>query len=284
MKRLLPGDAMKALIAATAALALVTPAWSADPPAPPVTPAEKAATDRALARGKLIYELDQAAWHATDEVQEQFRRGPSPPAVNGWIVVPHGDQQSVIFYAMRGDQPSAVAEVEMKVDKILLFTAATAEKPIPLTPLAVRMIQARQAAMAAKVDHCVRNPFNTVVVPPADATGPVEVYLLTPQVENGKYPFGGHYLISVDGQGKITSTRPFTKSCLTLSSAGATPGEKVAGLGVTDLLDATPTEIHVFMARSIGMPVYVAIVSPDQLWRVQPDVIVKLASRAQPAN
>ncbi len=140
-----------------------------------------------------------------------------------------------------------------------------------LTPTGQRMALARKVATTARVAPCARAAFNTVIIPPASETASVEVYLLTPQVKAGEYPFGGHYRVTVDADGQIAATRPFMKSCMTQDL----PPNAVAAM-VSHLLDPAPTEIHAWLARWTGKSVYVMVAEPEQLWEVTADAIRKV--------
>jgi hypothetical protein len=74
----------------------------------------------------------------------------------------------------------------------------------------------------------------------------------------------------------LLSQRAFTNSCLNMSNRpppGAPAGESFAGIGITHRLDPIPTEIHVFMAIWMEVPVFVATDGPERLWQVTPDKI-----------
>ena len=111
--------------------------------------------------------------------------------------------------------------------------------------------------------RCDDAPFNVAAIPPASPEAPIDVYLLTPQVAKGAFPYGGHYRLSVGADGKVAGERAFTKSCITM----ATDDRQAAAMVVSHLLDPVPTEIHVFTALTAGLPVYVAV-EGDRLYEV----------------
>lgn len=223
-------------------------------------------TDRVaavLARGNLLYDYDQAAWHTTDVMLRQVPR-PRLAEIKAWLVEPDGEGLSVLYYGYDGDRPYGVFRAGYRDGKVVdpvVIAADAADRA--LTATQARMAQARKAAADSAPPACVRKPFNTVIVPPASDSAPVEVYLLTPQVKAGEYPFGLHYQVTVGADGKVASTRPFMKSCM----IQALPDNVVASM-VSHLLDPMPTEIHVWLARWTGKPVYVMITEPQQLWEV----------------
>lgn len=216
-----------------------------------------------LARGNLLYDYDQAAWHSTDVMVAKVPRS-RLGEIKGWLVEPAGEGLSVLYYGYDGGTPYGVFRAGWRGGKVVDPAIIAADAPDrALTAIEARMAQARKAAAASNPPACVRQAFNTVIVPPASDTAPVEVYLLTPQVEDGKYPFGLHYLVTVGADGQVVSTRPFMKSCM----IQPLPANVVASM-VSHLLDPTPTEIHVWLARWTGKPVYVMVTEPRQLWEV----------------
>lgn len=234
-------------------------------------PDEAALVAQAQARGKLIHDLDQAAWHSTDVLLKALPRA-RMAEIKGWVVEPGEDGSAVLYYGYDGETPYGVFSAVFRNGKVVSSREIKpADADRALTPVQQRMALARKVASTAKVQPCARAAFNTVIVPPASETGPVEVYLLTPQVKAGEYPFGGHYLITVGSDGAIASTRPFMKSCMTQ----ALPPNAVAAM-VSHLLDPTPTEIHAWLARWMGKSVYVMVVEPQQLWEVTAGGITKV--------
>lgn len=234
-------------------------------------PDDAALIAQAQARGQLIHDLDQAAWHSTDVLLKALPRA-RHGEIKGWVVEPGEGGSTVVYYGYKGDEPYGVFTAVFRGGKVVSSREIAADDADrALTPAQQRMAMARRVATTAGVTPCARAAFNTVIVPPASATAPVEVYLLTPQVKANAYPFGGHYLVVVGADGKIASTRPFMKSCMTQEL----PPNAVAAM-VSHLLDPTPTEIHAWLARSMGKSVYVMVTEPQQLWEVTADGIRKV--------
>lgn len=250
-------------VAVVRALALAL-CMSLAAPAPAVAqePNERSAIEWALQRGRLLYDLDRAAWVATDDL---VARVPDPAAqgVRGFIVERDGSSFAVTFYGGAEGAPVALYRGSVRRGRVTdrqLF--AESARP-PLTPPQRRLVAARNAAAAIGRRPCAGQSFNTAVIPPDGLDGPVDVYLLTPQVRRGEFPFGGHFRATVATDGTITASRAFTNSCLAMS---APPG--AAAMFVTHLLDPVPTEIHVFTALSAGLPVAVGTDRGSRTWLV----------------
>ena len=229
----------------------------------PLFPAARAApTDpdaRAIARGQLIYDYDQAGWHATDEM---FKRLPDPAAagVRGWIVEPVPDGLKVTFFGLDGTVPYAIFESLWQGGRIA-SNRTIAEGHPPLSALAQTMVRPRQIAIARPFERCNSGAPNPVVLPPEHPGDPVPVYILTPMIHTGTYPAGRHREIDVDARGKIVFEREFTKTCIALSSGPLPPGSTAVSAFVTHLLDPRPTALHVYLSLWMHQPLYVAAAS-----------------------
>ena len=258
-----------------AAFAAATGALASPPPQ-----AEQAAVRQVMQRGALLYHLDRAAWVSTDEM---LKAVPDPRSLGlaGWIVDREGDHLEAVYYRLDAGRPAVVFTADVK-DDVVTSTHLFVDGPAPaLTPLQERMVRARTAISGQDVNRCTQGAMNTVVIPPERADGPVDVYLLTSQATSSEIPMGGHYRFTVAPDGSVTARRSFTKSCLNLALTKDASGAPPAALIVTHLLDATPTEIHVFMSLQIAPPIYVvtpialpAEVSEDsRVWSVHGGVV-----------
>jgi hypothetical protein len=246
----------------------------AKPPRVQMTPAEASAAAGAAARGKLIYAYDQAAWHGSDDLQVKM---PDYPArVGGWIVDGPGDSPQLVFFDKDEADPHAVYVADFQGTTLKASRVLGPADDRTLSPPRKAMIAARRAAIealvAAKVQACKAQPFNTVVLPPAAEGAPTLVYFMTPQSDRKAIPMGGHYRVEVAPDGRAGPPRPFTNSCLEMPFEGS-KGERPEALFVTHLLDPTPTEIHVFSSLAIGIPIMVGTTSNDRLWAVAGDQI-----------
>jgi hypothetical protein len=237
--------------------------------------AAPAADDAALARtgelGRDIYRYDHAAWVSTDAMVEAFGNDLESLGLTGYVVEPVGEGLlRATYYGGEGDALRAIFVAEVRDRQVVSSRAVKPGEDGTLSPVARHMAAAQQAAATEAQKHryapCANHPFNLVMLPPATADGPVLVYFLTPQLEVNAYPFGGHYLVEVGADGKVVSSRAFTKSCLTLPSA-APDGGQLAGLMVSHVMDPTPTEIHVFLSLSAQLPVHVAT-GDGAVWKV----------------
>ncbi|MEA3054028.1 MAG: hypothetical protein QOG72_2931 [Sphingomonadales bacterium] len=249
---------------------VLAPALVAAAPAQ-MTPAEQVQVQAAIDRGRLLFELDQAAWMTTDDMLARLGGRRDVP-IKGWVIerTANGDGYVVTYFGDGGDDddtgPAAFYSGVVRGGKVVsgeLF--AEGARP-PLTAAQLRLKQATDAARAfSEYQPCTPNRFNVAVVPPA-AGEPIDAYLLSSQTERNVYPLGGHFRLRIDG-GKIVSHRPFMKSCMNLNTAAAAGKGSPEALVVAHLLDPTPTEIHVFVSMWMKKPIFV--VTGKRLWAVE---------------
>ena len=235
-----------------AATALAAPAL-ADP-----TPSELTAASAAEARGAEIYAYDQAAWHSTDQMQDDMQRAGltydsmRELGLAGFIVEPvSGGLLLATYYGKKDGKTFAVARYWVAGSKVKRGGLVKSGEDATLSPLALKLIERReQAAAVARADDvsiCTDGAPNTVVLPPRP-DGSIPVYFMSASVENGTFPAGGHYLYVFDAAGKLASRRPFTKGCVLVDWRNLPKG--AAGASVSHLLDPQPTEVHVFVVST----------------------------------
>ena len=230
---------------------------------------EQAAIDLALARGRILFAVDRAAWVATDDLRAKMPNFESI-GLRGYVVERAGDALDVLFYGGPADAPFAFYRARVERHRIVSSEVFPADARPALTPFQRRLVAARDAAASStRRRPCAGTIFNTAVIPPPTADAPVLVYLLTPQTRTGEYPFGGHYRLTVAADGRVSNERAFTNSCLTMDPRRGVPaGGAPTAMVVTHLLDPVPTEIHVFNAITARMPVIVGIARPERLYEV----------------
>lgn len=243
----------------------VGPGWTATEP----SAVERVAIAETEARGQKIYAYDQAAWHSTDEMQRVVPPANYPRSDGGWVVEPHGDLLRVTYYSADSGTPQAFFWADMRGAEVVDRHVFKGSEERALSARALRMIQARKAAIQAlpkDAIRCTEGRPNNVVLAPISEQSPVIVYFLTAQIVTGEFPFGGHYRVEVGPDGAVLSTRGFTNGCLNVSTA-ARPGNQSVASIVTHFLDPIPTEIHVWMSLWMDTPV-VVITNPPRGWTV----------------
>lgn len=251
---------------AMAAAPLAAQETAAPAPAPEMTAAEVAGVQQAVDLGWLVYSYDQAAWHGTDAMLEDLPNA-RKLGVAGWIVNDIEDGWETVFYRPVKDGGFEAVWAGVYDGRKVIRRTSYAAGERTLTAGEAALVQATELARAQKAERCAASPFNTVVFPTGKPDGGFYAYLLTPQEKTGEIPFGGHHRFEIVG-GKVKERRGFTKSCLTIPLAGD-KGKRPEALTVTHLLDATPTEIHVFSVYAAGLPVYVLTSENDRVWSAE---------------
>ena len=247
------------------------------------TPEEQQRLDWTVQRGRLLYEIDRAAWVTTDDLRT---RAPdlSSSGIRGWTVERDGAGYSVIFDAGEGDARVAAYRARVENNRVVTAELIPAAARPPLTALQRRLADARAIAVRAPIRACARSGLNIAAIPPETPDGPLDVYVLTPQVQAGAYPMGGHSRVTISVAGEILSYRAFTNSCLNLTNETAGSQGRPEALFVTHLLDPIPTEIHVFMSIWIGLPIFVGTGEPQRVWSVEGDRIRLVDNPGPPRN
>jgi hypothetical protein len=244
-------------------------------PAPPLTRAERAEVDRIAERGRLLIAIARAGILATQDMLTRVS-DPDAAGIDGWIAEPEGNAVTVTFYAEGEAGPAAVYRATVLGPRVVSReTHITGERP-PLTPLQARMAAARAATEALDNEACTPQPFNVLVVPPAAADGPIDVYQTSAPAQRGVFPLGGHFRSTVAADGSIADSRRFANSCVDIEASVPAAGEQPRPIGVTHLLDPMPTEMHVFLSQLMGRPILVATGEPSRIWLVTGERIVEV--------
>jgi hypothetical protein len=206
-------------------------------------------------RGRVLYEYDQAAWHATDAVQDV-----------------HPAQQDVGRYIARKTDEGwnvAFGHLDEKRDAFLIsYLALQGSKPqefsvqhyaMPKSDTGFYLASARAIDLALSDFKGEQRPYNVAVLP---ATGDqLYVYVLPAQTKNRIYPLGGdvRYLISADGN-SILETRHMHHSVLDFDMNSPDVAKMTAGFHVHVLSDV-PEDSDVFfvLTRRPAVPEYIMI-------------------------
>jgi hypothetical protein len=218
---------------------------------------EQRAVSFAVTRGKELFDLDRAAWLATDALMVGRTE---PPAIGGWIVEPpaaaDGPSRVVFLDPSGAEGVYAVYVGKSGVESKVQALSTAEERTLP--PRSARMARVLKLLPTTADRPCGSNPFNSVIVPPETDDGPVDAYLLSPQPQADAYFLGGHFRYRIkDVEAPLPKGEPSARSCLRVSkSEGLPKGAERKALTVSSF-DAVPTEHHVFMSFSARLPVVV---------------------------
>lgn len=238
--------------------------------------AELAAAREAESRGAEIYAYDQAAWHSTDRFQDDLKKRKwsletaQKEGFSGYVVEPAGEGLLLAtYYGVKDGKTIAMARYWVRGSKVQRGGILREGDDPALSPLALKLIEARSSAFKTAIEQkvflCTKGNPNTVVLPPRP-DGSIPAYVMSSGVQAGVFPAGGHYRYVFDADGKLLSSRAFSKSCVNVD-ARAVP-KKASGFGVSHLLDPQPTEVHVFVSYNVPITLFVITESNRSLWEV----------------
>ncbi len=254
------------------------------PPAPPpsqppqpLTRAQRAQLVEAAQRGRLLGAIARAGQIATRDMLSRVS-DPEGAGISGWLAEPQGNSVAVTFYADGADgaPPAAVYRAGTLGGRVVSREVFLAGNRPPLGPLQARMAAARAAAAGQEHRPCGGDEFNYLVVPPATADGPIDVYQMSPPTARNRVPVGGHYKTTVAADGSIAGSRGYTNACVDLDLPEVAAGAPPRPLAVTHLMDPLPTEVHVFLSILAGRPLVVVADDPQRLFAVTDEGIAEI--------
>ncbi|MEZ6022848.1 MAG: hypothetical protein R3C16_05420 [Hyphomonadaceae bacterium] len=221
---------------------------------------EAGAIARAERVGRDLYEHDRAAWLATDAAMAELSPADRAP-VRGWVTERDGEAVVVTFVAADGEGD---AERLRAAYRAVFRGGALTERGAvhaALTERQTQLYNARQAVVTAPPAICA-SPYNAAVLPRADEDV-VDIYLMPATTRSDVLRVGGFVRVGFNlASGAVTEVESFSRSCLEFP---LTP--QAAGLFFTHLTSATPTETHVFLNLSTGVPLFVSI--DRQIWQIE---------------
>jgi len=206
------------------------------------------------ARGRALYEYDQASWHASDALQAT-----NPPKGSiGRYIAHKSDAGWTVAFGHLSDQR----------DKFLMGYEAT--QGATLQQFTVKKFDPPQEdasfylVAGRAIDTCLhdfqgeKRPYNVAVLPAS--SDQVYVYVLPAQTKTGIYPLGGdvRYLIASDG-GTIVEKRLLHKAILEIPPSSIPKGSTPAGGVHTHVLSDVPEDTDVFhvLTREPSQPEFI---------------------------
>ncbi|ANU08481.1 hypothetical protein [Paraurantiacibacter namhicola] len=224
-------------------------------------------------RGRQMYLYDQAAWHATDALLDEVDAS-AIANPRGYVVLERDGDNMLDAVFLQDVDGQMMEFARYTVDgSTVTGGGARLGDPQRLSPLAVRMAQARVPALAAMVEEefglCSDSSPNTLTLPP-DEEGNIPFYLLTSTLEEASYPIGGHYLATIDAGGQVVSTTRYMNTCFDLPfGAPDAPEASSARPGISYVRGPVPSEIHVFTSFYFPDGYYVITTANNSLWLVE---------------
>jgi hypothetical protein len=257
----------KRKIAAYTALVFLT-GWSTLVPqnaSPPATEELSAITKR----GKMLYEYDQAAWHATDAVQTA-----NPQTVEGQLYIARKEngKWTVVFGKLSDDKSrfgiTYEADQQENPREFAVRKESAARQDEGFFLYAARAIE-----LAMKDIGGAGRPYNVAAIPgPADQ---IYVYLYPAQTKARVYPLGGdvRYLVSAEGM-KIVEKRQMHRGII--ENAPSAKGKKVVAGYHAHVLSDLPEDTDVFHVLTQDPPVPEIVGTAHFVYEVRTDGTIQI--------
>ncbi len=219
------------------------------------------------ARGRMLSEYDQAAWHATDAVQMLH----PPQEFLGMYIARKSDSGAwtVVFGHLNDKRDQFLVGCEATQGPTLQqFIPKKLDAPRPETSF--YLFAARALDTAVHDFHGEKPPYNLAVLP--TVSGEFYVYILPAQTQQGVYPLGGdvRYLISPDGN-TIVERHPMHKAII--ENRGDVPkGATLAAGTHSHLLSDVPEDSDIFyvLTRKPSVPEMI-ITTNKKLYEIDTD-------------
>lgn len=222
-------------------------------------------------RGRLLYEYDQAAWHASDAVQMA-----NPKNVEGQLYIARKEngKWTVVFGKLNKDKSRFDISYEAD-EQGTLRQFAVRQEPAVRQGEGFFLYAARAIEITMKDFGTVSRPYDVAVLP--GQADQLYVYLYPAQTKARVYPLGGdvRYLVSADGT-KILEKRQMHKSIIE-----TTPklGKKTAAGFHMHVLSDLPEDTDVFHVLTQDPPLPEFVATPHFTFQVKADGTIQLEEK-----
>ena len=222
-------------------------------------------------RGRLLYEYDQAAWHASDAVQIA---NPKNIERQRYIAKKENGKWTVVFGRLNEEHSRFGITYEAD-EQATLRQFAVKKETGERQDEGFFLYAARAIELAMKDIGAANRPYNVAVLPaPAEQ---LYVYLYPAQTKARVYPLGGdvRYLVSADGS-KILEKRQMHKTIIeTAPQAGK---KSVAGFH-THILSDQPEDTDVFHVLTQDPPLPEFVGTPHFTYQVNTDGTIQIEEK-----
>jgi hypothetical protein len=224
--------------------------------------------DGISARGRLLAEYDQAAWHGTDAV---LSLRPDRNLIGGYLARRRADGLWEVVFGKMDAAGDAFVIAYRAVQRAAGDTSYIATALDPRERDAEWYARAGRALDVARAAFGSANrPYNAMAIPASD-DGEWFVYLVPAPTRPGVFPLGGdtRYRVSQDGRTVLMQRR--LHNTILEYGAGPRPEGKIEAGTHTAVLDDRPEDTDVFhvLSRDPRVPEY--IVSRTYFFRVDLD-------------
>jgi hypothetical protein len=236
-----------------------------------VTPPAKEELAAIAERGRLLYEYDQASWHASDAVQMA-----NPKSVEGqrYIAKKEAGKWTVVFGKLNEDRSRFRVSYEAE-EQATLRQFAMRPEPAEREDEGFFLYAARAIELAMKDFGAASRPYNVAALPAPSEQ--LYVYLYPAQTKARVYPLGGdvRYLVSADGT-KTLEKRQMHKTIL---ETGPVTGKKVVSGVHTHILSDLPEDTDVFHVLTRDPPVAELVGTAHFTYQVKTDGTIQIEEK-----
>jgi hypothetical protein len=242
--------------------------------------------ERAESIGRVLFNSDQAAWHASDGLAAA--KGPLEKlGLGGFLAKPGpaydpkspgygrpGGSWTVLF--LSAGEPTLVLHLVIVNNSGNVPHVLDTPTPLPLSKEDAALWAARQLAIEKGGPY--EQPINPVVLRGSDfgETG-ILVYLLGGSQKPDVAVLGRHVRVRVSDDGtKVIEVLPLVKGIIE-SPTKSVEGKPVAALMASQVVTDFPTEVQVFAQLNAGLPLFVA--TRRGLWKVEQGKVAYLGEK-----
>ena len=223
------------------------------------------------ARGRMLEEYDQAAWHATDAT---LALKPDEGSVGRYIAQKTSAGWEVVFGRLNEGTTKFLVVYEATQGQDLKHFNLKKYDP-PKENTGFYFAAAKAIGLALQEFHAENRPYNAYVLPQADQ---LYVYILPAQTKPDIYPLGGdaRYAVSVDGA-TIIEKRQLHKTILENRASDAPEGTKIESGYHTHVLTDVPEDTDVFhvLTQNPPLPEYVGSAKNKHVYVIEIDGVIR---------
>ena len=225
-------------------------------------------------RGRLLYEYDQAVWHASDAVQTA-----NPKNVEGqrYIAKKENGKWTVVFGNLNEDGSQFAISYQAD-EQATVQQFAVKQEPADRQDEGFFLNAARAIEVTMRDFGAATRPYNAAVL-----TGWSEqlyVYLYPAQTKARVYPLGGdvRYLVSPDGM-KILEKRQMHKTII--ENQPSKRAKKVVAGYHTHVLSDLPEDTDVFHVLTQDPPLPEFVATSHFTYQVKDDGIIQIEEKGR---
>lgn len=224
---------------------------------------DEAALRAAERLGAELFELDRAV-QAAEAAGQEWRAFRRDSDVQGWVAERRGDGSYAITFVGTSRAGERVGLYRASVSRSGTMQGEMERlDQVPLDSRLVVQFAARQRAAEIERVDC-SSTYETVVLPDTIQGAPGwRAYLLPRAAFPDVHLLGGTYRADLSGQGDaVRFFQPLASGCTVLQNVADAPA-----LQLVDEQASAPNELHVYVSRQAGKPLYV--VGGGRTWLVQ---------------